>query len=150
MKQIIASLLALVLVTACAPNSILSPVGMNSAPNQISFIDADAFDASLENALNQQPETVTVTPPSGASVTNLPPRLGRWLTAVARANGQVSVAEMKTQASFMVDILSGAYGQYQQALMYQSAANYNVILHQKAAGDSTLEKIVFVRKGTAQ
>jgi glucosamine 6-phosphate synthetase-like amidotransferase/phosphosugar isomerase protein len=147
MSRVLAGVFALVLFSACTPNTMITMP--SAAPNQISFIDADAFDASLENALSQQTATVTVIPGSGTTVNNIPPRLGRWLTAVARANGQVSVTEMKTQASFMVDILSEAYGQYQQTLMYQSAGLYHVVLHQKP-GENTLEKIVFTNKSVSE
>ena len=121
-------------------------MGQSSAPGQISFIDADAFDVSLQNAMTQQLPTIEVLPTAAIGLNSLPPRLSRWLTAVARSNGQVTLEPgMKTQASVVVDLLGEAYNQIQQNMMYQAAAGYNAVIYQQQ-GAGSVEKILFTAK----
>jgi len=136
--------------------SLLCPIQAISAGNhaeiqlkKINFIDSRLFDKDLSFQLKQTPKFVEIGFLSPVNLNQLPPRIDKWLYAVEKLKGEVSLAPEEGSGrvigDIIVDMAVGAYNLAKQTITYYPAIHYNATVYYHPS-DGLLTRIVFIRK----
>lgn len=129
----------------------ISPGASPVAPQNLTFIDIDAFDADLEAALATGAEKVTVEVPYGFPLNDIPDRMGKWLSAISETDGDVSVQGLPTRSvvaivvALAVKLFAATSG---KRTGYRRSENYSAVLqyNQESGQVKTVE---FIRRDVA-
>jgi hypothetical protein len=157
MKKILSFMVLVLFLSGCAGVSSLSDlsqtVGLgDTGSTSIVFIDAAVFDQSLSNQLTTKSQKVEVVNARPYLLSQIPDRMGKWLSAVVNAKGKLSVEpkpEFKTLAlDWVIGLLPTGRDMVQDQFLYSPAKDYNVTLfHNQSSG--MVERIVFEKKTAA-
>ncbi|GJJ00727.1 hypothetical protein RugamoR64_12650 [Duganella rhizosphaerae] len=144
---------SLLLLTLAAPLALAAETpapAADSAP--ITFLDSTLFDNLLSRELGKGKNEVEVNISGKISLNSIPPRVDKWITAVAE-QGEVTLkpADPALKPKFILALLPVVYSFIKQAnaeRSMNSANQYNaqVIYHIDKSGESVIDKIVFVKK----
>ena len=127
------------------------PEGL-TAPPEIPFIDTEQFDITLSASLREEVPDASVRIISRVSPDSVPERLDRWLYAVKRLGGEVTVTpdpervgQEKIIGDILVSIVVRGYQLIRDAFRYAPAMDYNVQVMYDPS-DGHLTRVVFNRK----
>ena len=123
----------------------------------IMFIDSKLFDGKLSSELENGKSRVEVDVTSKVSLSSIPERMDKWLSAAAE-QGKVEFRQVETvpqRTRFLFGVLPLVFSFLQkrdEERIYKPAKDYDVtVLYRKnESGDALIEKIVFTRKNQAQ
>lgn len=118
----------------------------------ITFLDSTLFDNMLSRELGKGKGEVEVTISGKISLNSIPPRVDKWITAVAE-QGEVTLkpADTALKPKFVLALLPVVYSFIKQAnaertMNPASKYNANVVYHIDKSGESVIDKIIFVKK----
>lgn len=122
-------------------------------PGTLTFLDSTIFDNMLSRELNRGSEEVEVAISGKMSLNNIPPRVDKWITAVAE-KGEVTLlpVDASLKPKFVLALLPVVYSFLKQAhseRSMSSASDYNasLVYHiDKISGESVIDRIVFIKK----
>ncbi len=119
-------------------------------PVRITFLDSRLFDGSLSKELDSGRDTVEVEISGKVSLSNIPGRIDKWISAVGEA-GEVKVKPSEPQSRSFFGVISTVFSflkELNEERMLSKAHNYNATIYYRkdAGGDTLIEKIVFIRK----
>ncbi|QNM98584.1 hypothetical protein [Chitinimonas koreensis] len=147
--------LAALLLGACASDTAPSAAGgsdgggggsaAKAASGSVVFTDTDIFDRSLSATLKQGGEPVTVKLAAPFPVSEIPPRLNRWLNAVDDSRGKVDFdfePQIKNALS-LVSLIGTAADAVREHLLYRPAGDYDVRVR---VVDGTVRELTFSRR----
>ena len=139
--------LALAAVGCAAPGR---TAPQRATPGEIAFIDIDTFDRELAEDMRGKLDAVTVRfPNQPATVNDLPPRLQKWLSAVHRHGGGVSVETSDGYASkdvaLVLSILVGGYKLVRDNMPSLLGRGYRAVITLDDGADGVVERVDFVR-----
>ena len=125
---------------------------------QLTFMDSKLFDAKLGKEMEAGKEYVEVTISGRVPLSNIPPRIDRWVVKSAE-EGKVELLESKpkpkTRFLFgLIPLVFNAVGimkNYQEERMFNQARKYDTKIYYKkdGEGDTLIEKIVFTKRESA-
>ena len=123
------------------------------------FLDSSTFDSSLRKALaDDDTPSTTVTFEGAMSVNALPPRLDRWLAAVAKGDdGSIAVEPdpslPQTRSIALIGVglvvAKQAYDWIRTYHLYAPAKQHDVVVYVQP-GTSSVTRVVFIRKSTEE
>ncbi|MFC0168155.1 hypothetical protein ACFFKC_08690 [Pseudoduganella danionis] len=124
-----------------------------ATPPSVTFLDSTLFDNMLSRELNKGTNEVEVVISGKMSLNNIPPRVDKWITAVAE-EGEVTLKPVDNalKPKFVLALLPVVYSFLKQSTIERQvsvAAKYNaaVVYHiDKNSGESVIDKIVFQKK----
>jgi len=122
-------------------------------PGALTFLDSTIFDNMLSRELNRGNDEVEVAISGRMSLNSIPPRVDKWITAVAE-KGEVTLlpVDASLKPKFVLALLPVVYSFLKQAhseRAMSAAGDYNasVVYHiDKASGESVIDRIVFIKK----
>jgi hypothetical protein len=139
--------------------TVATSASLQQSTPDITFFDADAFDASLGQAFAGGPQSVKVEFAAPTSLNAIPPRINVWLTEVKKSDGRVQMASLDPNAgpgkrglgiSMIFDIIDAIITfQERQARSQQlsGAHKYDAtIVYDKNTG--VAKEVLFQRRGT--
>jgi len=146
---------SLLLLTLAAPLALAAetpaPAPAADTP-PITFLDSTLFDNLLSRELGKGKNEVEVNISGKISLNSIPPRVDKWITAVAE-QGEVTLkpADPALKPKFILALLPVVYSFIKQAnaertMNSANQYNANVIYHIDKSGESVIDKIVFVKK----
>lgn len=124
------------------------------ASQSLMFIDSKLFDGRLYSELSKQPDKLEITMPGQVSLTNISPRLDRWLSLIGE-NGQMELQEIAEPAQLnqralfaLLPIMYSMVGEAKEALVNAQAKHYNakVYYYKDAAGNAVINRVILTRK----
>lgn len=123
----------------------------------IMFIDSKLFDGKLSSELESGKSRVEVDVTSKVSLSSIPERMDKWLSAAAE-QGKVEFRQVESvpqRTRFIFGILPLVFSFLQkrdEEKTYRPAKDYDVaVLYRKNdTGDAFIEKVVFTRKNSTQ
>lgn len=144
--------LALCLLLPCALAETQPPAP--EADPSLLFIDSKLFDGRLYHELSKQPAKLEITMPGRVELTDLSPRLDRWLSVVGE-NGQMTLQETPDPSTVqqkglfsVIPMIFSLVSAVREALMYAEAKRYNGTLyyHRDNDGNAVVDRIVLQKK----
>jgi hypothetical protein len=110
-----------------------SPAEDAAAVEELTFFDSYSFDKDLSDQLKLEPVSAVVLPSGPFTPNQIPPRLEKWLSAVAKSGGKVKLkkdagAPTRGFLSDMVDLKIKADDASELAALYATAQKYDVIV----------------------
>jgi len=142
----IAALYLSLLLFACATKN---PAEGAAVQKEVQFLDSFSFDRKLSASLGAKQPQVEVLFPATITLNNIPERMDKWLSKVEKFGGTVEIqAEPEPGRGLITEIFSlfvKAYEAAEEALIYGSAKEYNVVIHYRAA-TGIITRVCFVRK----
>ncbi|MFA9215796.1 MAG: hypothetical protein ACEQSK_01700 [Sphingomonadaceae bacterium] len=137
---------------AAAPTAAAAPLAA-AEPASLTFLDSTLFDNMLSRELGKGNKEVEVLISGKMSLNNIPPRVDKWITAVAE-QGEVTLKPVDSalRPKFVLGLLPVVYSFLKQAnseRQVSAAGKYNasVVYHvDKNSGESVIDKIVFLKK----
>lgn len=121
---------------------------LRPTPENIFFMDSGLFDNQLSRSLRQGERTVVVADGSGASISQLPERLDRWLAAVDRSGGIIKpepVGGFQTRGltTIAIALAFKAFDLLGERMMYAPAGDYNAVVRYDPEGGH-IREIIFL------
>lgn len=139
----------------CLAESVAIPVATVAAPSQsIMFIDSKLFDGRLYNELAKQPDKLEITMPGQVALTNISPRLDRWLSIIGE-NGQMQLQEIQEPAQLnqralfaLLPIMYSMVGEVKEAVVNAQAKRYNasVFYYKDSNGNAVISRVILTKK----
>ncbi|MDN0075108.1 hypothetical protein QU481_09420 [Crenobacter sp. SG2303] len=139
----------------CLAESVPTPVTAVTAPSQsIMFLDSKLFDGRLYNELSKQPDSLEITMPGRVALTNMSPRLDRWLSIIGE-NGQMALQEVPEPAQLnqralfaLLPILYTMVGEAKEAMVNAQAKRYNATLFyfKDSNGNAVINRVILTKK----
>lgn len=124
------------------------------ASQSLMFIDSKLFDGRLYNELSKQPDKLEITMSGQVTLTNISPRLDRWLSLIGE-NGLMELQEipeppqLNQRALFaLLPIMYSMVGEAKEALVNAQAKRYNAKLYyyKDAGGNAVINRVILTRK----
>jgi hypothetical protein len=100
----------------------------------LTFFDSVAFDEDLSHTLAKQPNTALVVPSGPFSPNQLPTRLEKWLSVIAKSGGSVKLKKVSADPpsrGFLSDMVELSVKSHQDAelsAMYAAVKSYDAIV----------------------
>ncbi|MCW3480582.1 hypothetical protein OL229_13625 [Neisseriaceae bacterium JH1-16] len=154
MKKVI-SILLLATSSLCyaeSPVPLVAPV--DASRQSLMFIDSKLFDGRLYNELYKQPEQLEITMPGHVTLTNISPRLDRWLSIIGE-NGKMELQEISEPAQLnqralfaLLPIIYSMVGEAKEALVNAQAKRYNakVYYYKDSSGNAVISRVILTKK----
>lgn len=113
---------------------------------QVTFVDLDSFDKSMEQALASGAEEVEVVFLAPVSPNAIPPRLGRWLNTLQEQGGNVNVQnENRTRSlSLLATLADAVYSAWKDMRQKNLVKNVDADMQ---VTSSEIKKLSFKRRG---
>lgn len=146
------NLLCLLLLAGC----VTTPAVISVPEGPLQFIDLPSFDAQLRQVLGGKPDTVKIVFFDKVKPSQLPDRLGPWISAVQNAGGEVKVVlppgELQPRGLPLLSLLPTLWSLLRELKTEQpqhdSAQGYDaqIVLRSDPSGDRQVESIVLKRR----
>jgi hypothetical protein len=137
------------LLTACNP---IIPVDRaDPAPrDDIDFIDLDTFDASISSNMRKRTELLAVNfPNQPVSINEIPSRLQRWLSAVHKYGGGITVETedglVRKDLLTVVGVMVSGYQLAKQYLPVLTSQRYKAVIVLENS-DGRFSRVEFIRE----
>lgn len=122
-------------------------------PASVVFLDSSLFDNALSGQLSSGKDQVEVAITGKISLNAIPPRMDKWITAVA-TKGEVALTQQvdaPLKPKFILGLLPTIFTFIKMARtesLVDSANKYNasILYHLDRSGEAVIDKIVFVKK----
>jgi hypothetical protein len=122
-------------------------------PASVVFLDSSLFDNALSGQLSAGKDQVEVAITGKISLNAIPPRMDKWITAVA-TKGEVALTQQvdaPLKPKFILGLLPTIFSFIKMARtesLVDSASKYNasILYHLDRSGEAVIDKIVFVKK----
>jgi hypothetical protein len=126
-------------------------------PASVVFLDSSLFDNALSSQLASGKDQVEVAVTGKISLNSIPPRMDKWITAVA-TKGEVALtqqADVPLKPKFVLGLLPTIFTFIKMARaesLIDPATKYNASIqyHLDRSGEAVIDKIVFVKKPPKQ
>jgi hypothetical protein len=132
-----------------------TPASKPAAFSGLTFMDSKLFDAKLAKELDTGVNVVNVAMGGRITLTNIPPRMDRWLVKCAEV-GTVEFlpVEQAPQARFIFSLISLAFSampflkEMQEERMYAKIQNYDAKIYYRRVegGDTVIDRMVLTKR----
>lgn len=145
-----ACMIALLVSLPCAAMAQEPEAEAQGMRQPLTFMDSKLFDSRLSKELGAGKDRVEVEVSGRVTLSAIPPRLDKWVTKVGE-EGTVEVREGpgRTRAFFsLLPLIFSAFQQVSEERMLEPAKEYNatILYRRDAAGDTLIDRVVFVRR----
>ncbi|MES2148815.1 MAG: hypothetical protein V4508_03385 [Pseudomonadota bacterium] len=118
----------------------------------VTFLDSKLFDNMLSKELSSDKDTVEVNITGRMTLNNIPGRVDAWITAVGES-GELTLkpSDPALKPKFILGLIPIVYSFIKQSSAERNLDpvkkyNASIIYHIDKAGESVIDRIVFVRK----
>lgn len=118
------------------------------AKMDLTFVDLDIFDREMVSALSSGTAEIEVAIVTGMSLSQISPRLGRWLNTVQEAGGRVQImgAQRTRSVALVTQLGQLAFSSWQESRLRGLLKGVDAEL---TIADQKIERVVFRRRGTS-
>lgn len=121
---------------------------------KVMFIDSRIFDVELFKYLDAGKDSVEIRIAGHIALSDIPPRLDRWISKSAEGGGKVEILPMPATRMFIFSLISmafssmGIWEKFREESAYEKAKKYDVKIFYKkdSTGDMIIEKIVMSKR----
>ncbi|WP_035052772.1 hypothetical protein [Andreprevotia chitinilytica] len=118
---------------------------------QLAFLDSRLFDGEFANLLKAGKSRITVDFPGKISLSKIPERLDRWITAVGTSGKLELQPEAENRPKDFLGVIPTIFSLIKEAgdaIELGRVKHYNAVLtyRKDASGDAIIDQIIFTRK----
>lgn len=124
---------------------------------RLTYLDIDAFDSRLADAMENRAKRIEVRVSYGFPVNDIPPRIGKWLSAIEEAGGEVKLAPLEAEetdtrglAAGLIPVAIQLYNVLSEKRQYSHSEDYPLAVLAYDETEGRVTRLTFLRTGRAQ